>query len=527
MLTVPEAPAVQSRSAHQDPLTIAILDFGSQYAQLIARRVRERHIYCELLPFDTPLAELKARGVKGVILSGSPASPLDPGAPRPDPALLHGDIPVLGLCYGMEIVVLMMGGRVERSTMREYGLAQFEVAEPGEILAGLGRFPAWMSHADSVVALPEDFVRLGSSDDLAFAAARHRERPLYLLQFHPEVAHTKDGGQVLSNFLFTICGLTPNWTMENFVAGAVQRIREAAPAGGVLCALSGGVDSSVAAVLAAQALGPRLTCVFVDHGLLRAGEAEMVTRELEERFHLTVKHVQAGERFLARLRGIADPEEKRKRIGNEFIAVFEAEAKALPDVRYLVQGTLYPDVIESARVGGPSVTIKTHHNVGGLPAKMGFTLIEPLRELFKDEVREVGKVLGIPPAVIGRHPFPGPGLAVRVLGPVTPENVAVVRAADAIFIAELRRAGLYDAVWQAFAVLLPVNTVGVMGDERTYEQVIALRAVSSVDGMTADWAELPLDFLGRVANRIVNEVRGVNRVVYDLSSKPPATIEWE
>jgi GMP synthase (glutamine-hydrolysing) len=315
--------------------------------------------------------------------------------------------------------------------------------------------------------------------------------------------------------------------MENFVAGAVQRIREAAPAGRAICALSGGVDSSVAAVLAAEALGPRLTCIFVDHGLLRAGEAEMVTRELEDRFQLTVKHVEAGERFLGRLLGVTDPEEKRKRIGNDFIAVFEAEAKKLEDVRYLIQGTLYPDVIESARVGGPSVTIKTHHNVGGLPENLGFTLIEPLRELFKDEVREVGKVLGIPPAVIGRHPFPGPGLAVRVLGPVTPANVAVVRAADAIFIAELRRAGLYDAVWQAFAVLLPVNTVGVMGDERTYEQVIALRAVTSVDGMTADWAELPLEFLGRVANRIVNEVRGVNRVVYDLSSKPPATIEWE
>ncbi|HWN82313.1 MAG TPA: glutamine-hydrolyzing GMP synthase, partial [Candidatus Udaeobacter sp.] len=421
MVTSPDVPQVQSRSARKGALTIAILDFGSQYAQLIARRVRERNIYCELLPFDTPLAELEARGVKGVILSGSPASVLDPGAPRPDPALLTGKIPVLGLCYGMQIVTLMMGGRVERSTTREFGLSQLEVGQPGEILAGLGRFPAWMSHGDSVKELPADFELLGQSGDCAFAAARHRQRPIYLLQFHPEVAHTRDGGRVLSNFLQQICGLTPDWTMENFVAGAVQRIREAAPAGRAICALSGGVDSSVAAVLAAQALGPRLTCIFVDHGLLRAGEAEMVTHELEERFHLTVKHVDASERFLARLRDISDPEEKRRRIGNEFIAVFEAEAQQLSDARYLIQGTLYPDVIESARVGGPSVTIKTHHNVGGLPENMHFTLIEPLRELFKDEVREVGKVLGIPPAIIGRHPFPGPGLAVRVLGSVTAE----------------------------------------------------------------------------------------------------------
>jgi GMP synthase (glutamine-hydrolysing) len=527
MLTTPAAPALARSTSRQGPLPIAILDFGSQFTQLIARRVRERHVYCELLPFDTKVAELEARQVQGVILSGGPASVLAPGAPRPDPALFESDIPVLGLCYGMEIATLMLGGRVERGMSREYGLAQFEVAAPGEILEGLSGFSAWMSHGDSVVELPKDFILLGRTASCALAAARHRERPIYLLLFHPEVAHTKDGGQVLSNFLFRICGVRPDWTMENFAAGAVERIRAAAPTGRAICALSGGVDSSVAAVLAAQALGSRLTCVFVDHGLMRASESEIVTRELEERFQLDVKHVDASERFLSRLRGVSDPEEKRKRIGADFIAVFEAEAAELEDVRYLVQGTLYPDVIESAAIGGPAVTIKTHHNVGGLPEAMGLSLIEPLRELFKDEVREVGKVLGIPPAVLGRHPFPGPGLAVRVLGPVTRENVALVRAADAIFIAELKQSGLYDRVWQAFAVLLPVNTVGVMGDERTYEQVIALRAVTSVDGMTADWAELPLEFLGGVANRIVNEVRGVNRVVYDLSSKPPATIEWE
>ncbi len=508
-------------------MPIAILDFGSQYSQLIARRIREREVYCEILRHDTPAAELLARGVRGVILSGGPASVLEPGAPRPDPALLTSGIPLLGLCYGMEIVVLMMGGRVERRTMREYGLAQFEVADGGELLGGLEEFPAWMSHGDAVVELPPDFVPLGRTGASAMAGAQSRTRPIYLLLFHPEVAHTRDGGHILSNFLFRICGVKSDWTMENFVAGAVERMRQAAPTGSAICALSGGVDSSVAAVLAAEALGPRLTCVFVDHGLLRAGEAEIVNRELEERFHLRVRHVEAGDRFRHRLRGVEDPEVKRKRIGAEFIAVFEDEARTMDDVRYLVQGTLYPDVIESAGVGGPAATIKTHHNVGGLPETMGLTLIEPLRELFKDEVRAVGRVLGIPPTVLGRHPFPGPGLAVRILGPVDEENVALVRKADAIFIEELRRAGLYDQVWQAFAVLLPVRTVGVMGDERTYEQVIALRAVTSTDGMTADWAELPLAFLGRVANRIVNEVRGVNRVVYDLSSKPPATIEWE
>ena len=516
-----------ARTAATHAVPIAILDFGSQYAQLIARRVRERHVYSEILRHDTPLAELRRRGVRGVILSGGPASVLSSGAPRPDPALLDSGIPVLGLCYGMEIVALMLGGRIERGTMREYGLAQVEVETAGDVLAGLHAFPAWMSHGDSVAELPADLVPLGRTAGCRFAAARHRTRPIYLLQFHPEVVHTQDEGKILDNFLFRVAGVEAGWTMENFAAAAVLKIREEAPEGTAICALSGGVDSSVAAVLAGEALGSRLISIFVDHGLLRAGEAEVVTRDLEDRFHLRVRHVNAADLFLERLAGIEDPEEKRKRIGAAFIEVFEEEARHLDGARYLIQGTLYPDVIESAAAGGPAATIKSHHNVGGLPEKMGLTLIEPLRELFKDEVRAVGRVLGIPESVLGRHPFPGPGLAVRVIGAVDRENLAVARRADDIFIKELHASGLYDTIWQAFAVLLPVKTVGVMGDERTYEQVIALRAVTSTDGMTADWGRLPLDFLGRVANRIVNEVPGVNRVVYDLSSKPPATIEWE
>ena len=513
------------RSQHTVP--IAILDFGSQYSQLIARRVRERRVYCEILPHHTPVEQLRALGTRGVILSGGPASVLTPSAPRPDPRLVESGLPVLGLCYGMEILALMLGGRIDRGATREYGLARVEVTDEGEILRGLSSFPAWMSHGDSVTELPSELLPLGRTEGCSFAAARHRHLPIYLLQFHPEVAHTKDQGKILNNFLFNICGAQPSWTMENFAARAVQAIRDQVPEGTALCALSGGVDSAVAAVLAQKALGDRLICVFVDHGLLRAGEAEGVTRDLEQGFGLRVRHVNAAAPFLERLAGVADPEEKRKRIGAAFIEVFEDVARELPGARTLIQGTLYPDVIESAGVGGPAATIKSHHNVGGLPASMGFRLVEPLRELFKDEVREVGRVLGLPESVLGRHPFPGPGLAVRVLGPVDRETLEIARRADAISVGELRASGLYDQVWQAFAVLLPVRTVGVMGDERTYEQVVALRAVTSTDGMTADWARLPLDFLGRVAGRIVNEVPGVNRVVYDFSSKPPATIEWE
>jgi GMP synthase (glutamine-hydrolysing) len=511
----------------QHTVPIVILDFGSQYSQLIARRVRERRVYCEILPHNTPLERLRALGARGVILSGGPASVLTPSAPRPDPRLVESGLPLLGLCYGMQMVALEMGGRIDRGTIREFGLARVEVTDQGEILAGLSSFPAWMSHGDSVAELPPDLVPLGRTEGCSFAAARHRHLPVYLLQFHPEVAHTKDQGKILNNFVFNICGAEPTWTMENFAAGAVQRIREQVPDGMAICALSGGVDSAVAAVLAQKALGDRLLCVFVDHGLLRAGEAEIVTRDLEQGFGLRVRHVNAAGRFLQRLAGVADPEEKRKRIGAAFIEVFEEVAREVPGIGTLIQGTLYPDVIESAGVGGPAATIKSHHNVGGLPVSMGLRLVEPLRELFKDEVREVGRVLGIQESVLGRHPFPGPGLAVRVLGPVDRESLEIARGADAIFIGELRASGLYDQVWQAFAVLLPVHTVGVMGDERTYEKVVALRAVTSTDGMTADWARLPLEFLGRVASRIVNEVPGVNRVVYDFSSKPPATIEWE
>ncbi len=519
--------ATPDRRRHDVP--IAILDFGSQYTQLIARRVRERHVYCEILRFDTPLARLQELGVRGVILSGSPASVLAPDAPMPDPALWTADLPILGLCYGMAAMTREFGGGVQPGHSREYGLARVEIVTPAApLFDGLtAGFDAWMSHADSVTQLPPGFVPAAATPDCPFAAARHRERPLYMLQFHPEVAHTKDHGNILSNFVLEICGLDASWTMENLRASAVEQIRAQAPRGGVLCALSGGVDSSVAAVLAQEAVGDRLTSVFVDHGLLRQDEAATVTTELERRFGLRVRHVEASESFFARLAGVTDPEEKRKRIGHEFIEVFERESRQLDDIRFLVQGTLYPDVVESSAVAGPAAVIKSHHNVGGLPEKMGLELIEPLRELFKDEVRELGRVLEVPQAIIGRHPFPGPGLAVRVLGEVTPEKVAIARQADAIFIEELHARGLYDQIWQAFCVLLPVCTVGVMGDERTYERVVALRAVSSVDGMTADWSRLPDEALARISSRIVNEVRGINRVVYDVSSKPPGTIEWE
>ena len=518
-----------SGTERRHDVPIAILDFGSQYTQLIARRVRERHVYCEILRYDTDPADLRALGVRGLILSGGPASVLDPGAPEPHPDLLDLDVPVLGLCYGMAAITRRLGGDIEMSHSREFGQSRIIVDDAGDPVLGAlaGGFDAWMSHGDSITRLADGFHVTAHTADLPFAAVAHDSRPWTLLQFHPEVAHTKDGGRILSGFVHEVCGCEPRWTMEGLREQAVAAIREQAPEGGLLCALSGGVDSSVAAVLAQEAVGDRLTCVFVDHGLLRKDEADTVTEGLEKRFGLDVRHVDAADLFLGRLDGIADPEEKRKVIGHTFIDVFEREAQTLPDMRFLVQGTLYPDVVESAGVAGPATTIKSHHNVGGLPETMGMKLVEPLRELFKDEVRELGRVLGIPEDVIGRHPFPGPGLAVRVLGPITREGVDIARQADAIFIEELKARQLYDDVWQAFCVLLPVRTVGVMGDQRTYERVIAVRAVTSVDGMTADWGRLPHDALARISSRIVNEVHGVNRVVYDISTKPPGTIEWE
>ena len=510
--------------------TVIILDFGSQYTQLIARRVREAGVYCEILPFNASIDAINSRSPKGLIFSGGPSSVYDAEAPKPHPQLLESiDCPSLGICYGFQVFARELGGSVVASPNREFGYARLKVLDvTSRLFEGLpGEMDVWMSHGDHVTEIPDGFHLTATTDD-ALNAMENESRGIYGVQFHPEVAHTPLGAQVLRNFLFSVCGCRGDWSPEAVIEEQVARIRaQLGDSGRVVSGLSGGVDSTVAAALVHRAVGDRQTCIFVDNGLLREGEFESTLALLRQSMKLNIAGIRAGDLFLEALRGVTDPEQKRKRIGKVFIDVFEEEARQLGDVGFLVQGTLYPDVIESVSVRGPSAVIKSHHNVGGLPEKMNLKLIEPLRELFKDEVRLIGRELGVPEEILGRHPFPGPGLAVRILGDITEDKIRLVQAADRIFDEELRRAELYNSVWQAFPVLLPVSTVGVMGDERTYERVVAIRAVTSVDGMTADWARLPHDLLARVSARMVSEIRGVNRVVYDISSKPPSTIEWE
>jgi GMP synthase (glutamine-hydrolysing) len=509
-----------------DHETVLILDFGGQYTQLIARRVRELGVYSEIVPFNTTAEALRSKNPKAIILSGGPSSVYEEGAPHPDPAVIQMGVPVLGICYGVQLMAYFLGGEVKPSSRREYGQAEINVESESQLLAGLSSpMKVWMSHGDYVSRPPEGF-RITASTEAAIGAVEDPTRQLYGVQFHPEVAHTPQGKEILRNFLVNVCHLRCDWTMASFIETTVEDIKQRVGDGNAVCGLSGGVDSSVAAALVARAIGDRQTCIFVDNGLLRKNEYEEVLDAYRD-MDLNVTGVAAGERFLTRLAGVIDPERKRKIIGNEFIEVFQEEARKLGHEDFLVQGTLYPDVIESVSVKGPSAVIKSHHNVGGLPEKMNLKLIEPLRELFKDEVRRVGRELGLPEEIVGRQPFPGPGLAVRILGEVTADRVALLQGADAIVTEEIRRADLYDKVWQSFAVLLPISTVGVMGDMRTYDNAIALRVVESLDGMTADWARVPYEVLQRISSRIVSEVRGINRVVYDISSKPPSTIEWE
>ncbi|MBI4853888.1 MAG: glutamine-hydrolyzing GMP synthase [Acidobacteria bacterium] len=505
---------------------ILILDFGSQYTQLIARRIRELNVYCEILPFNTPIEKIKAKNPKGIILSGGPASVYEKDAPHCDREILNLSVPTLGICYGFQLLAYFLGGKVSPSKQREYGAAEINVSGSSRLFDGFATtLPVWMSHGDYVSELPAGFISTAKTEN-ALGAAEDTSRNYYALQFHPEVVHTAQGKEILGNFL-DICSCHRDWTMSAFIDEAVATIREQVGERHVICGLSGGVDSSVAAALVDRAIGSRLTCLFIDNGLLRKDEFVEVLKIYKENMHLNVVGIAAGERFLGKLIGVEDPELKRKKIGNEFIEVFQEEANKLGKVDFLVQGTLYPDVIESVSVKGPSAVIKSHHNVGGLPEKMSLKLVEPLRELFKDEVRQLGRELGLSNEIISRQPFPGPGLAVRILGEVTADRIIILQNADKIVIEEIRRANLYDEIWQAFAVLLPIQTVGVMGDSRTYENVAAIRAVHSQDGMTADWVRLPYDVLHRISSRIISEVKGINRVVYDVSSKPPSTIEWE
>jgi GMP synthase (glutamine-hydrolysing) len=526
----PIHPQAASAPAHE---RVLIVDFGSQVTQLIARRLREMGVYCEVHPYNRAQAVIEGGfNPKAVIFSGGPASVMWDKSPRAPQSVFELNVPILAICYGQQTMAVQLGGEVEGGHAAEFGRADVEILHPSPLFDGFwkvgGRYPVWMSHGDRVTQLPEGFKVVGTSENAPFAIAVDEKRRYYTTMFHPEVAHTPDGARLLANFVKNIAGLKGDWTMAALRAEQVQKIRAQVGKGKVICGLSGGVDSSVAAVLIHEAIGEQLTCVFVDTGLMRANEAAEVVTLFRDHYNIPLVHVDAGAEFLGGLAGVSDPEAKRKFIGAKFVELFEREAKAVGGAGFLAQGTLYPDVIESVSFdGGPSVTIKSHHNVGGLPERMNMRLVEPLRELFKDEVRALGRELGLPPAFVGRHPFPGPGLAIRIPGEVTAERVAILQKADAVYLDEIRKAGLYDQIWQAFAVLLPVRSVGVMGDGRTYDNVLALRAVTSTDGMTADFFPFPMDFLGRAATRIINEVKGVNRVVYDITSKPPGTIEWE